>query len=181
WVGWWRRNYVPPSPTTMSVSIWWPAPANPTENSGPVPLRVRARRPKSGGPDLGACLVRRRYLLDHGQVEAVAAFGELRGLVGHPPFDGLHGLQPVLLRVLAYVVGDLHGAELRPAHGAEVGGLGRFRGQGLVMEGLCGLRVQGQVELVLPTELETCLGQFVVPLLCPGVTLGDVRGVRGQF
>src|SRR5699024_8959830 len=31
------------------------------------------------------------------------------------------------------------------------------------------------------TELETCLGQFVVPLLCPGVTLGDVRGVRGQF
>src|SRR5690606_38649283 len=57
----------------------------------------------------------------------------------------------------------------------------RFLGQRLVVEGTRGVRVQAQVELVLPAELEARLGQGVVADLRAGVTLGQVRGVGGDL
>ena len=58
---------------------------------------------------------------------------------------------------LADVVGNFHGAELGPAHGAELGHLGVVVGEGLVMESPGSDGVEGKVELVLPPELEACL------------------------
>ena len=57
---------------------------------------------------------------------------------------------------------DLHAAEFRAAHGAEVGGLVGFLGQGGVVVFAGGFGVQAQVELVLPAELEPGARQGVV-------------------
>jgi len=61
------------------------------------------------------------------------------------------------LDVVAHVLRDFHRAEVRPAHRAEVRHFHAVLRQRLVVEILGGVRVQAQVELVFPTELETRL------------------------
>ena len=68
-----------------------------------------------------------------------------------------------------------------PAHRAEMGGLDGGRGEGLVVERAGGVRVEGQVELVFPTEFESGVGHRVVPGLRAGVALGQVGGVGGDL
>jgi hypothetical protein len=58
-----------------------------------------------------------------------------------------------------------------------VGLLGRVLGQGLVVEAARGVRVQAQVELVLPAELEAGLAHRVVVGAGAGVALGHVGRV----
>lgn len=53
---------------------------------------------------------------------------------------------------------DLHGAELGPAHTAEVGGLGWLLGQGGIVVGAGSHRVQREVELVLPACMAPGVG-----------------------
>src|SRR3546814_493868 len=60
----------------------------------------------------------------------------------------------LLGREVSHFLGDLHRAEFRAAHRAEVGGLGAFRREGLVVILLGCVGVQGQVELVAPAEFE---------------------------
>ena len=55
---------------------------------------------------------------------------------------------------VAHFLRDLHRAELWPAHRAEVGGLGAFCGEILVVIGERRLRIEREVELVPPPELE---------------------------
>ena len=45
-------------------------------------------------------------------------------------------VNPLRRRKVAHILGDLHRAEVRAAHGAEVGDFGRFLGQGFVVEAL---------------------------------------------
>src|SRR5213593_2590463 len=71
---------------------------------------------------------------------------------------------PVGPGVLPHVLGDLHRAEVRAAHGAEVGELGALGGERLVVEAARRLRVEREVELVLPAELEAGPRERVVPL-----------------
>src|SRR6185312_11896109 len=52
---------------------------------------------------------------------------------------------------------------------------------GLVVVRAGGGGVEGQVELVLPAELEPRVGQRVVPGLRAGVALGEVGGVGGDL
>ena len=54
-------------------------------------------------------------------------------------------------------------------------------GQGLIVEGPCGEGVKAEVELILPAELKTGLGQGVIPHLGAGVALGQVGGVGGYL
>ena len=56
--------------------------------------------------------------------------------------------------ILADLLRNLHRAEFRAAHRAEMRELGAVRRQGLVVELLRGFRVERQVELVAPAELE---------------------------
>ena len=69
-----------------------------------------------------------------------------------------------LLRVLAHLLRQLHAAELRAAHRAEVRHLGAVGRQRLVVVGARGHRIERQVELILPAELEPRLRQRIVPL-----------------
>src|SRR6266540_4511706 len=88
---------------------------------------------------------------------------------------------PVGLRVLPHVLGDLHRAEVRAAHGAEVRELGALGGERLVVEAARRLRVEREVELVLPAELEARPRERVVPLARPRMALRDVGGVGGDL
>src|ERR1700729_2733819 len=58
------------------------------------------------------------------------------------------------LGLLAKILGDLHRAEFRPAHRAEMRHLVTVLRQGLVVELARGVGIERQVELVLPAEVE---------------------------
>src|SRR6516164_6782537 len=90
-----------------------------------------------------------RPLLD--LVKLGAGLDEFLGLLSHPA-----------LRIVADLLGDLHRAELGPTHRAEMRELGALGRQGLVVELLGRLRVERQVELVAPAELEARPRQRVV-------------------
>src|ERR1043165_1031473 len=62
----------------------------------------------------------------------------------------LHELLRLLVHGVAHLLRDLHRAEVRPAHGAEVRRLRSLGRQRSVVELLRGLRIEGEVELILP-------------------------------
>ena len=62
-----------------------------------------------------------------------------------------------------------------------MGGLGALRRQRLVVILLGRLRIERQVELVAPAELEPGAGEGVVVEAGGGVALGEVRGVGGEL
>src|SRR4051812_22459610 len=64
-----------------------------------------------------------------------------------------------LRRVLPHILGDLHGAELGAAHGTEVRHLRALGRKGLVVIRPRGDRIQRQIELILPAEVEPGLTQ----------------------
>jgi hypothetical protein len=63
---------------------------------------------------------------------------------------------------------DLHRAELRAAHAAEVRRLVGLLGQGGVVEFAGGFGVEAEVELVFPAELEPRAAERVVAQRAPG-------------
>ena len=67
------------------------------------------------------------------------------------------------------------------AHGAEVGFLMPFFGKSFVMKLDGFLRIQCQMELVLPTEFKPCLAHGIVPEIGCRVSLGEVCGMRCQL
>src|SRR5437763_1704881 len=83
-----------------------------------------------------------------------------------------HG-QRALLGQLADVLGDPHRAELGAAHGAEPCRLEHLLRQGLVVHGPGGFRVQRQLELAVPVELEAGLRQLVVAAASALAAAGD--------
>eukprot|EP00968_Pinguiococcus_pyrenoidosus_P014072 scaffold1280_cov246-Pinguiococcus_pyrenoidosus.AAC.14 len=114
-----------------------------------------------------------------GKVDLVADFLELFAHLMHAFLHRCVHICPValLFGVGAHVLRDTHRTELGSAHAAEVSRLARIGGDGLVVHVPRGDRIQGEVELIVPAELETSLGQRVVPVLSPRVRLGEVGGV----
>src|ERR1044071_4613012 len=119
---------------------------HPTLDTAPLNRSVFALRPGgefalvefgAGGDELGGLLLQ--------------PFGE-RGLLVELVF---RGVVPDLLR-------DLHGAEVRAAHRAEVRELGALLRERLVVVLARDLGVEGEVELILPAELEAGLRERVV-------------------
>jgi len=96
-------------------------------------------------------------------------------------YSGLYVLDLVRRGKVAYVLGDLHGAEVRAAHGTKVGDPVRLVGHGPIVVLAGTFRVEGQVELVFPTELEACLREGVVPYLGTGEALGQIGAVGGDL
>ena len=76
-----------------------------------------------------------------------ALFGFLGG-------DKVFGGLVLLCRKFAHFLADLHRAEFRAAHAAEMCGLGAFGGERLVVILLRRVGVERQVELVAPAEFE---------------------------
>src|SRR5207248_7600107 len=85
-----------------------------------------------------------------------------------------HLAQTLGARLLAHLVRDAHGAELRPAHRAEVRELVALLRQRRIVEGAGGLGIERQVELVLPAEIEARAGERVVARARSGVSLGEI-------
>ena len=67
---------------------------------------------------------------------------------------------------------------MRAAHRAEMRDLGGFLGQRLVVEFARLVRVQAEIELVVPAEFETRLGQRVVADLRARMALGQIGRMR---
>src|SRR4029077_4367707 len=111
-------------------------------------------------------------------VDLGALLHELDRLLLHALFQRALLGQTLLLGVFAHVLRDLHRAEMRTAHRAEVSELGALLRQRLVVELLRLVRVEAEVELVLPAELETRFRQRVIADLRPRMSLGEVGGVR---
>ena len=82
---------------------------------------------------------------------------------------------------LANLLGDLHRAELGAAHRAEVGDLRAIGRQRLVVILERRIRIERQVELILPPELEARLAERIVAEVRAGVALREVRRVRRDF
>jgi hypothetical protein len=87
---------------------------------------------------------------------------------------------PELRRVVAHILRDFHRAEVRSAHRAEVRELGAVLRQRFVVEFARLVRIEAEIELVVPAELEARLRQRVVADLRAGMALGEIGGVRGQ-
>ena len=83
--------------------------------------------------------------------------------------------------VLADVFADLHRAEVRAAHGAEMGGFGTVLGESFVVIEAGGDGIEAEVKLVFPTEFEAGLAEGVVAVLGAGVAFGEVRSVGGEL
>jgi len=112
------------------------------------------------------------------RVNLRAFFHELFRLLFHPLFQRLFLGDALFGSVFADVLGDLHRAEMRAAHGAEVRGLGAVLRQGFVVELARGHGVEGEVELIFPAEFKARLGDGIVAVLRAGMTFGQVRRVR---
>src|SRR5258707_14267025 len=63
---------------------------------------------------------------------------------------------------------DVHGAELRAAHGAELGFFVEIVGKIFVVHGFGGGGIERELELLVPVEEKPCVGKRIVP----------ARGVR---
>src|SRR5580658_387108 len=85
--------------------------------------------------------------------------------LGPVPQETLRHLVHPGLGDIPDLLGDLHRAEFRPAHRAEMRDLGTFGRERLVVELLGGSRVEGQIELVAPAEFEAGAAQRVVAKL----------------
>ena len=68
-----------------------------------------------------------------------------------------------------------------PAHRAEVRDLRGIVRQGLVVEEFGRVRIERQVELVLPAKLEAGLRERVVSDLCARVAFGQIRCVSSDL
>ena len=72
-------------------------------------------------------------------------------------------------RVLAHVLRDLHGTEMRTAHGAEVRGLCAFLRQCLVVEIARGFGIEREIELIFPAKFESGFARW----RCRGIARRD--------
>ena len=115
----------------------------------------RSATPTRRRPSASWRASRSRALRASGRSRALAA--ELLGFAFEARLQGLSFCNPLGGRELADVLADLHRAELRAAHRAEVGGLGASSGRSRR-----GTRAvsgsSAEVELVFPAELEAGAG-----------------------
>src|ERR1017187_9219044 len=95
-----------------------------------------------------------------------ALFHELHRLLFHALRQRRLLIHALRCSVVAHVLGDFHRAEVRSAHRAEVRDLGAVLGQNLVVELARLIRIEAEVELIVPAKFEARLGQRVIADLC---------------
>src|SRR5579864_5566305 len=85
------------------------------------------------------------------------------------------------LVVLVDFGGVIHRAEFRAAHRAEGGFLVVIVGEGLVVHGTRGFRIERERELLLPIEFVASKADGIVAILCARTAAGKISGVGGNF
>src|SRR5947208_1809295 len=121
------------------------------------------------------------------QVEIASHLLELGAHRRHAILDGAAHRHPHTRgivqrrRIIPHILCDLHRAEFWAAHRAEVGDLVGFLRQGFVVEAFCGVRIEAEVELVGPAEVEAGAAERIVAELGGGVALAEIGGVGGDL
>src|SRR4029434_6689956 len=87
-------------------------------------------------------------------INLTTRFDELLRLFLHTDIEGFCGFDLFLSRVVADFLGDLHRAEVRPAHRTEVRQLRTLLRQRFVVILTRHFRIEREIELVLPAKLE---------------------------
>ena len=82
---------------------------------------------------------------------------ELDGFFFHTLVQGVFFRNTQLFSILAHVLGNFHGTEMRTTHRAEVRHFHALLGQGFIVEFTRSVWVQTQIELIIPAEFETGL------------------------
>src|SRR4029434_33015 len=77
--------------------------------------------------------------------------------------------------------GNVHGAEFRSAHGAEMRVLETFLGEGFVVHAAGGFGVEREGELLLPVEAVAGARKGVVAIADAGTMARDIGGVSGDL
>src|SRR5207244_4316143 len=98
------------------------------------------------------------YVLEALFIDLSATRHELFRLLLHPHTQRRLFIDLFLRGVLAHILRDLHGAEMRAAHRTEVGELGAFLGQGFVVVFARDFGIEGEIELIFPAEFKTSFG-----------------------
>ena len=88
--------------------------------------------------------------------------------------------EPALAGVRLQLLGNLHAAETRAAHGTEVSQLSTLSRQGLVVVFPSPLGIEGKIELVHPAELKAGFGERIVTQPGHGMALGQIGGMGGD-
>src|ERR1700731_5371941 len=140
--------------------------ATPRSASSSAQVRPATPAPMTVTRTASALLRSRR-----GHVQLAPTGTESRGHVAHALGAGLR----------THLVRDAHGAELRSAHRAEMRHLVALLRQRRIVEGAGRVRVEREVELVLPAEIEARPRQRIVARPGPGVPLGKVGSVSGDL
>src|SRR5579859_1780185 len=86
-----------------------------------------------------------------------------------------------LLVVLIHLGRIVHRAEFGATHGAEGGFFVVVVGQGFVVHGAGGFRIEREGELFFPVELVAGVAEGVVAVAGAGASTGDVRGMGGNL
>src|ERR1700688_1870932 len=71
---------------------------------------------------------------------------------------------------------DVHGAEFRPTHGAELGFFVKVVGQVFVVHGFGCRWIERKLELLVPVEQEARIRQRVVTIARTGTVASNIRG-----
>ena len=90
-------------------------------------------------------------------INFAACFDKLSRLLAHSGRERLVIREALLLSVFADVLRDLHRAEMRAAHRAEMGEFGAFGRKRFVMIFAGDFRIESEIELVFPAKLKTSL------------------------
>lgn len=114
-------------------------------------------------------------------VNFCAALAKLTAFLAHARLNRRLIGQAVVFCKLPDVFRDFHGAEVRAAHGAEVGVFRSFLREGFVVKLPRGDWIQAKVELVSPAKLEPGFAQGIVSELRPGVPFRKVCCVCRDF
>src|SRR5579863_4268723 len=107
--------------------------------------------------------------------------GELFLDFGQQLNESLLTLRLVLPCVAFGELGDVHGTEFGAAHGAELGVLVKIVGQSFVVHAPSGVGVERKLELFVPVEKETGIGESVVAVPRARAVACDVPGVGSDF
>ena len=135
--------------------------------------RAAPTKTAAAGPPFLASIKRLRLVINLG-----AFFLELDGLFFHALVERSLFIDTLRRGVVAHILGDFHRAEMRPAHRAEMRELGALLRQRLVVEFLRLVRIEAEIELVVPAKLEARLRQRVVANLRARMTFGEIGRMR---
>src|SRR5262245_53964746 len=145
-----------------------------------IRLLLSGFRPRAFGPR-AACDERRGRGVSDFLVDLRSLFEELAALLLEPGFERIVFMHSQAGGVVADVLSNLHRAEVRSAHAAEMRDLRSILRESFVVEFTGRIRIEREIELIFRSELEARLRESIMPMPRARVPLGEVGGMGGDL